>query len=398
MLPLLTRYLSPSDYGVVATFQVLLAFLVIFISLNVNSAVSVTYFTLTKKELRIYIGNVVGIIIVNFVFILCFTCIFKEPIARVISFPSNWILIAVVAALSQVIISLTLILWQVEQKPIFYGKFQILQAIVNVGLSVALVVGLGWKWEGRLLGIIFALAVFGLIGSFVIYKRNYIKFSFNLHYIKDALFFGIGLIPATLSWWIITGIDKLFINSMVGVSETGIYSIAVQLGLIIGLIANSFNLAWAPFLFEKLTQVKFGTKLKIVRFTYAGFGGIILLTIVFIVIAPFFIKVFIGDDFQYANKYIAWIAVGQLFNSMRYFVINYIYYVKKTYISGGITFFTALMNAVLNYYLIKLHGAIGAAYATAITFFVNFVLTWTLCAKVYKMPWFDKLVFNFRRC
>ena len=46
---------------------------------------------------------------------------------------------------------------------------------------------------------------------------------------------------------------------------------------------------------------------------------------------------------------------------------------------------------VLNYFLIKANGVIGAAQATTITFFVSFVLTWILSAKVYKMPWFKVL-------
>jgi len=68
-------------------------------------------------------------------------------------------------------------------------------------------------------------------------------------------------------------------------------------------------------------------------------------------------------------------------------VVNYIFYVKKTYILAWVTFFSAGINIILNYFFIKANGAIGAAQATTITFFVQFIIVWILSAKVYKMPW-----------
>jgi len=49
LLPVLTRYLSPSDYGIIAIFQVILAFLIVFIGLNSNGAVMVNFFKLDKQ-------------------------------------------------------------------------------------------------------------------------------------------------------------------------------------------------------------------------------------------------------------------------------------------------------------------------------------------------------------
>jgi Na+-driven multidrug efflux pump len=65
----------------------------------------------------------------------------------------------------------------------------------------------------------------------------------------------------------------------------------------------------------------------------------------------------------------------------------YIFYIKKTYILAWVTFFCAGVNVILNYFFIKANGAIGAAQATTITFFIQFILTFILSSKVYKMPW-----------
>lgn len=387
LLPILTRYLTPSDYGIVATFQVLLAMMIVFVGLNMHGAVAVNFFKISKEELRGYIGNVILILLASFILTLGIIYSLRTPLSHLIKFSENWLPIIVVVALSQFLFTLTLTLWRVEQKPLPYGLFQILQTILNVGLSLIFVVALGWHWQGRLSGIIITSIIFAFIGAFIIYKRKYINFSFNKSYIKDALFFGIPLIPHALGGWIMTSIDRIFINSMVNVAATGIYVVGYQVGMIIGLLATSFNQAWSPFLYEKLKENNYATKVKIVKFTYLYYVGIIALALSSSFVAPYFLKFFVGKSFYSAYKYVIWIALGYAANGMYFMVVNYIFYVKKTYILAWITFFSAGANIVLNYFLIKANGAIGAAQATTVTFFVSFILTWILSAKVYKMPW-----------
>ena len=264
LLPVLTRYLTPTDYGTVATFQILLAIVVVFVNLNIHGAVAVNFFKIEKRELEVYIGNVAFILFISFLLTFCIIFAVKEPLAHLIKFPENWLPIIVVIALSQSVITLTLTLWQVEQKPLPYGIFQISQTIFNVTLSLIFVVALNWTWQGRLLGIVIASIIFGFASVVIIYKRKYIKFSFNKAYIKDALLFGIPLIPHALSAWMMTSIDRVFINSMVNVAATGIYTVGYQVGMIIGLLATSFNRAWVPFLFEKLKENNSATKIIVI--------------------------------------------------------------------------------------------------------------------------------------
>jgi len=383
----MTRYLTPNDYGIVATFNVLLATMVVFVGLNMSGAIAVNFFKLNKKELKKYIGNVIFILFINFISVLTITFILKSYFSFLTKFPENWILIIVIVALFRFIMAITVGLWQVEQKPLPYGLFQISRTIIDVALSLIFVIVLAWGWQGRLLGVVITSIIFGLSSIYIIYKRKYIKFSFNKKYIKDALFFGFPLIPHTLGGWMMTSIDRIFINFMVGVGATGIYTVGYQVGMIIGLLAISFNLAWSPFLFEKLKENNYSTKVKIVKFTYLYNVCILFVALALSFIAPYFLKIFVSKDFYFAYKYVLWIALGYAFQGMYFMVVNYIFYIKKTYILAWVTFFSAGINIVLNYYFIKANGAIGAAQATTITFFVRYMLTFILSSKVYKMPW-----------
>lgn len=383
----MTRYLTPTDYGIVATFNILLAVMVVFVGLSMTGAVNVNFFKLNKEDLKEYIGNVFSILFSSFLLVFIIVYILKSYLSFFTKFPENWIPYIVVVALFQSIFAITLGLWQVEQKSLPYGLFQISRTILNVSLSVVFVVLLCWGWQGRILGIIITSVIFGLLSIFVIYKREYIKFSFNKKYIKDALFFGVPLIPHALGGWIISGIDRIFINTMVNVGATGIYTVGYQVGSIIGSLAHSFILAWTPFLFGKLKENNYLTKVKIVKFTYLYNIAIISMALLLSFISPYFLKYFVSENFYSAYKYVFWISLGHAFNGMYFMVVSYIFYVKKTYILAWVTFFSAGMNIVLNYFFIKANGAIGAAQATTITFFIKFILVWILSSKVYKMPW-----------
>lgn len=387
LLPILTRYLSPSDYGRIATFQIVLAFMVVFVGLNSNGAVMVNFFKMKKQELGIYIGNVFFLIFINFIFISGLVYVLGFTFSNLVKFPKLWLFILVFVALGQVIISLNLVLWQAEQKPFSYGFFNVSKMLTNVTLSLFFIVLLGWKWQGRLLGITVASFIFSFIGIFVLYKRKYISFSFNKEHIKDMLFFGIPLIPHALGGWIMTGIDRLFINSMVNVTATGIYTVGYQVGMIIGVLATSFNIAWTPFLFEKLKENNYSTKIRIVKYTYLYCICLIGLAVFIGVVSSNLLGFLVDKAYYGASKYVIWIAMGYAFEGIYLVIGNYIFFVKKTYLLSIITFFSAILNLGLNYILINKNGALGAAQATCLTYFVFCIFTWVLSAKVYKMPW-----------
>jgi len=145
----MTRYLTPTDYGIVATFNVLLAVMVVFVGLSMHGAINVNFFKLNKDELREYIGNVFFILFSSFVLVFIVVYILKSYFSFFTKFPENWISFIVIIALCQSIYSVNIALWQVEQKPLPYGLFQILRTILNVSLSVVFVVLLCWGWQGR---------------------------------------------------------------------------------------------------------------------------------------------------------------------------------------------------------------------------------------------------------
>ena len=242
-------------------------------------------------------------------------------------------------------------------------------------------------WQGRIWAQLITAGIYLVIGVVILYKNGWLKFKFNSNYVKHALIFGIPLVPHALGRSIMTMTDRIFITNMVGIETTGIYSVGYQIGMVINILAQSFSVAYTPWLFENLKANVYKIKVKIVKVTYIYFLGILTIAIGFSLLAPWFLNIFVGKEFAQSSVYVIWIALGYAFNGMYMMVGKYIFYAQKTRYLAIITFTGAALNIALNYFLIRKYGAIGAAQSTTLTYFLKFIFAWVLSAKIYSMPW-----------
>lgn len=387
LLPVLTRYLSPGDYGIVSMFGVLVSFVVPFTGLNVHGAISRMYYERETIDFKVYIANSIYILLVSTTLVGVIFVLFSELISGVSSVPTDVLWMVVVVAFSQFVTRIILSLWQVQVRPMLFGVYQISLTFMSMVLSLIFVAVVGLTWKGSLYAQIISGSVFTLIAFIFLIKENWIKNKIDFSYIKHALYFGVPLVPHALSGVMMTMIDRLFITNMVGIESTGIYTVGYQVGMIISLLATSFNQAYVPWLYSKLKENSQEVKLKIVKFTYLYNVAILLFALVLSLIAPLLLSVIVGKQYVDAGSYVSWIAFGYAFNGMYLMVTNYIFYAQKTSLLILVTIVSSVLNIVLNYVFIKSFGAIGAAQATTLIYLVNFLLTWILSAKVYKMPW-----------
>ncbi len=396
LLPLLTRYLSPSDYGIVSIFQVLLNVTLPFAGLNVVGAINRYYFE-KKIKFNLFVGNSFLILSLSSVILLILFLSFKDFILKLAFADAAseveyyWLLMIVIAAFLQNLAQFILTIWQLKYKAKLYGTFRITRTLLDVGLSITLIIILKYTWDGRVFGQFAAIFLFGFIAMFILLKKKYLKISYNKEYTKFALLFGIPLIPHNLSGVIMSFSDRLFITNLVDISATGLYSVGYQVGMVVGLLQSSFNQAWVPWLFEQLKKNDKNLKYNIVKLTYVF--SIILFTFAILwgLLAPFLFDFLLGKDYYAAKKFVFWIAVGYSFKGMYMMFVNYLFFIKKTMKIAQITLISAGTNIILNFILIKNYGTIGAAIATAISLFISFVLAWILAARNYKMPWFSKI-------
>lgn len=387
LLPFLTHKLTKADYGVLSNFTGLIGVLIPIVSISFSSAYTRQFY---KKDVKIEEYTATGTLVLIFSTVLTSILLFAfesfissytgidEMFLRVIS------IYCFVFSLSEVVLSM----WRIEDKVWHFAGFRIARTLIEVALTLVLILNFNWGYHGRILAIIIATLIGFIPLIWIMYKRNYLKISFKKAHANHLIRYGAPLIPHALGAAMLSYSDKMVITNKIGLDANGVYSVAFQVGLIIGLIQNSFNQAWVPWFFNACSNLKDELKVKIVKFTYLYYLGLVIITGLLILCTPLIFDL-LGKEFTAGSELVSWIAIGFLFNGMYKMKVNYLFYMEKTILIGSITIIATILNIVLNISWIDKFGLTGAAMATAATFFFQFVVVWIAAQRMSPMPWFN---------
>lgn len=235
-----------------------------------------------------------------------------------------------------------------------------------------------------------ALPIGGLISAVIIevlfYCLNKEWFNWRLFdkkSLKELLMIAIPLLPNFLVYWIFNSFDKVMIANLMSVSEAGIYSVTAKIGQISQLIYMAFAGGWQYFSFvtmKEKNQVEMNSKI----FEYLGVLSFLatmgLCSISYLIFETLFPK-------EYLKGYIVapYLFLAPLLQMMFQVIANQFLVIKKTWPNFFILMGGAIINVVLNYFLIPNVGIEGAAIATLLGYIVSVVVC---CAVLSKMKLF----------
>lgn len=390
LLPILTRFLSPSGYGNIAAFLMLVSFSAIFIGLSGHGAIDANYYRMSRKRLAKYISNVIVVLFSSFLVLLIIVVLFNHLITNLTGVSFNWQIFALVVSLCQFITVINLTLWVIEKQPIRYGFYQTTQTALFGSISILAVVVLHKQWQGHLVALSLSAISFGLLSLFFLYKRNYLKLSFKKLYIKDFLHFGIPMLPHQLGDWFRNQGDKLIILTFIGSSGMGLFAVGQQISMVMLILITSLNRALYPSLFSILsTNPTLADKRKVVLKSYLIAFGVISLSVIAIILIPIVYPFLLGAQFQSTMYLTQLIIIAMMFDAFYYLVVNYIFYCKKTKVLAKITFSTAVCHLFFSFLLVGYWNLefYYIAYSMIFSSCVQFLLVWLYANKVYSMPW-----------
>ncbi|UKA29910.1 lipopolysaccharide biosynthesis protein [Photobacterium damselae] len=390
LLPVLTRYLSPAEYGQIAMFQTLLAGIGTFIGLNSVGAANRKFYDgdIDETVLRQFNGSCIQILIVSSIIAFIGIFLFKNQLSEFLAIPASWILAAVVISAFGFITSMRLGQWQIRSQAKCFGILQVSSSLMNMLLSLLFVIVLTQGAQGRIEAQVITGILAAIISFIWLYKDKLLQVNkWNYKQINEALSFGVPLIPHHVGFFLISAVDRFFINQKLGLNDAGVYMVAVQLSSAMAIIFDAINKAYVPWLFERLKRNNYKEKKQIVKYTYAYFLIVIFIAILAFIIGPFFITLIAGDKYNAAGSVIGLLCLGQAFGGMYLMVTNYIFYTKKTKQLSVVTILTGLVNVLMLLVLVKNYGLIGAACSFVIARFTQFIFIWYLSNKNIAMPW-----------
>lgn len=397
LLPFITHYLTPSDYGIITNFTVYVQILSVFCFTCTVGAVPVMFYKLDKEGLKRYVSSIILLNTLSQLLcsVIAVSASFWIEKSLNLSFPFQ--LSAIVTVWFSGITYVNMVLWRCEEKPLAFGVYQISQSALNALTTILFVILMLLGWQGRIYSMILATVVFGLISIVVLIRRGYLSFAIDKRFVKQTLLFALPLVPHALSFWFKGGLDKVMLTNMVGLSSNGLYSVALTWGSIVTMFLTAFNNAYAPFLYKKLTafdkdrQGTLNEQKRLVKLIW----GIVLLTFLFIVLvyllSHVLIKIIYAPSYYGSLEYLPWVMAAQFFQGGYLMFVCFAHYTFKTKILGLITFSLSILQVGITYQMILYCGPVGAAVSSALTSLMTFYFVARYAMKVYTLPWFNFL-------
>lgn len=394
LLPIYLNYLSPSDYGILNSVQVISSILAIVYTLSIDKAIYRLYFDYkTEKSKKDFLGTIFIAVTVSVGFVTLILFIFPEILGSIyknITFYPYMSLSVIASSLSTFAI-VPRSVYFVQEKANKYILMSLSEFFLRNTFIFFFLVYLSKGVEGYLYGQILGSAI--LVPIFLYITSKQINFTFVKSYIISSLKYSIPMLPAFVSVWVISVIDRLFIERYFNTADVGIYSLGYKIAMLVSVVSGAFYKAYNPYYFKMATTGVREMVLIQLKKTNTIF---VLLVIVTSSMIALFSKevVYLFFDLEYHETYkiIAIVSLAFAISSFGGIFNLAIYQEKKTIFLMYINIAAAFVNIGFNFLFISKYGVIGAAWATVITYFIVVLMSYYYAKKCFYASFNSKII------
>lgn len=392
LLMLISYYLPPDELGIATNFTVLTQLVVLLSGLAIVNSLPYFFYEQNDQENLSMVSNLLFICLslclsVGIIFLL-----FNDYIYDHLQLDVHIQCYSIVFVFCNLVSQTDLLLFRLENRPKQFAVLQIIQILLHATIVLLFVIGFKKGGLGKIYAEVIVFLIMGAIHLGILVKKGYLRSRVNFLWIKKLLKFGIPLLPHSISFWLKSGMDKVFITTYCGLQYNGLYSMAISIGALYTMLVQSFFNAYTPYLQKKLTEFDgpgefWNEKKAIVRRTYQIYLLFFFVGILSIGGAWFIFNYLIDPKYLQAFKFMPFIIFASFIYTFYNFTIQFIYKAKKTLIMGCITFTGSLIQMLLSYFLIKTYGVMGAVYSLLIGNTLITLGIFIYSNIVYKMPW-----------
>ena len=389
LLPVLTFYLTKEDYGVLGLVTAISTMASIYVGFFPSGFLLARFAQYGKEKMAEYMHHMLLLTIATTSLVLLILIGFQHYLLPE-HLENKTILMVVITLYAMFTIFFRFIdtLLQVEQNAIKFAVLQTLQSVGSLGLGLVLIIEFSYGWKGKYYAELLILFFVFIYAIYYIVKNQYYKYNTDYKKLKELFVFLFPLTFSVLGLYLMGTIDRIFISNMLGLESAGIYNVAITMAIIINMIYDAISKALNPILYENLVINQKDSRIKIVKLIYLYSFVCIAIFALFVLILPYVFHLMVNGKFEEALILIPILAVGFTFEGLRKVLEAPLVFKHKVKSLATITLIAGLINIILNYFLIKIYGINGAAYATLISFLVLYIISFILVVKEIKLPWF----------
>lgn len=245
----------------------------------------------------------------------------------------------------------------------------IFSSLITIILNILFLLAFRWGLSGYFL----ANIIGPLVQCFYLVIRadiiQNIKFRDNYEEENDKMLrYSKPLIANSIAWWVNNASDRYVVIFFCGLAQNGIYSVASKIPSILNIFQSIFNQAWtlsAVQDFDREDKNGFFTN----SYNIYNFG-MVMIASGLIFVDKILAKFLYAKEFYIAWEYVPFLLISIVFGALSGYIGGIFSAVRNSKIFAVSTIIGAAINIAMNIALVPFIGAMGAAIATAVSYFV----------------------------
>jgi O-antigen/teichoic acid export membrane protein len=387
LLPLYTRYLSPSDYGAIEALVALSAIIITLLRAAIQNSFFRFYFDSETEERRLsVVRTAFWFTMGTATLALVAGLILAEPISRGLFATgehADLVRAAFVGLWASMNYDQLTALFRVEERSVSYSVASLANVLVTIAITILLVVVLDKGPLGVLVGNFSGTLI--LYAVLLGYRRSQLGLEFDRSLFRRMTAWGMPFVPSVVALSTIDFSDRFFLVKFWDQHELGLYGIGVRISAALLFLLTAFRTAWPAFAFsikdEDEARRTFAFVMTYVVFVSSwaalalGLGS------------PWLVRLLTTPDFYEGSRAVAPLAFSWVAFGAYVVVLVSIGRARKRRSNWLITGSAALVNLVLNLVLIPPYGLMGAAVSTLGAYVAMFAGMLWKAQNVYPVPY-----------
>ena len=390
-LPILTRLLSPQDFGIIVMASLFPTVAAGVFSFGIGPAAQRFYFQYhnDKRNLgRLYFSCQLFLIVM---FLLSSAGVFliRHQVSswffRTPGYSQALFFSYLTAFLGQAVSFYTL-LFQAKEDAMTYAWFTLAQAALITTANLVFV----WAFHMRFMGLIYGsllgtgLTVFLAAWHF---NRGSGAIKFDIHILKETAAFGLQIVPKSFTGFINRFFDKYMLNNILSLAAVGVYNIGQNLGNTMFMLMNTVWSSIQPVCYKQVFDRGDEASVDTGRlFTIFAFMTMLPL-VIFMLFAQELIMLIAPPAYYPAIDVVIIILLGIASNVFGMYIGVQYAYSKQPFWSFPITVAGTLVNVVANILLIRRFGLAGAAWSMVASFLVTNAVGVIIGQRLYRIKY-----------
>lgn len=365
-LPIFTRFLSPTDYGVTGMLGMVAFAATPVFSLGLGAAMPPCYVEQRDAAGRAAtVWTTVAILAPAVSCLVGLGTVCADAISRALLGTTGHadlvplFLVGTAASILAIPFALRI---QLDERARLYAGLSGTAALLTAGLTIALVAGLGWGLRGFILG-----STLGQIANLVLLAipaagGSIVRPRYDLA--GRLLRAGFPLIPSFALLFVIQQSNRYFLQEERGLDEVGLLSIGANLGHVMNVAVTALTTAWTPFFLsyaDRQAEARYELG-RITSYYVLAFGS---LTLLFFFAARPGVLILTHSAYHDAYRVVGPVAAAHFFSGLFCLVLPPIYFasrISEVNVGQSVGAFAALALGFLG---AKVAGFAGAGLAFA---------------------------------